>query len=91
MKIHDLKCNSYYFELIANGSKRFEFRKNDRDFELGDILVLREFDTYNSILTGRVIQCVITFVLPSDNEFHDLSDYVILSLSGVVMCYVYKS
>jgi hypothetical protein len=41
MKIHELKCVEPYFTDIITGMKSFEVRKNDRDFQVGDILHLR--------------------------------------------------
>lgn len=41
---HELKCHPEYFGRICRGQKTFEIRKNDRDFQVGDILVLREYD-----------------------------------------------
>ena len=41
---HDLKCHPDYFEALRDGTKTFECRYNDRDFEVGDELLLREYD-----------------------------------------------
>lgn len=41
---HELKLHPRYFSRVANGQKTFEIRKNDRDYQVGDILVLKEFD-----------------------------------------------
>lgn len=41
---HNLKTWPCYFEEVRNGFKPFEIRKNDRNFEVGDLLVLEEFD-----------------------------------------------
>lgn len=41
---HHLKCHPPYFEKIVSGTKKFEIRKNDRDFEVGDVLVLQEYE-----------------------------------------------
>lgn len=41
---HELKCNTEYFSRIAMGQKTFEIRKNDRDYQVGDKLILREYD-----------------------------------------------
>ena len=41
-RIHELKCYSEYFWRIQNGQKTFEIRKNDRDYQVGDVLVLTE-------------------------------------------------
>lgn len=43
-KYHDLKIFPRYFEEVVNGSKRFEIRKNDRDFKVGDEVLLREYN-----------------------------------------------
>ncbi len=42
--IHQLKIWPEYFEAVQRGSKRFEIRKNDRDYQVGDILILSCFD-----------------------------------------------
>lgn len=40
--IHQLKCDSKFFEDVASRKKTFEVRKNDRDFNVGDFLALNE-------------------------------------------------
>jgi len=42
---HELKLEQTYFSRVASGQKTFEIRKNDRDFQVGDILILREFNS----------------------------------------------
>lgn len=39
-KTHDLKINQEYFDRIESGQKRFEIRRDDRDFQVGDWLML---------------------------------------------------
>ena len=41
---HELKLHPRYFHRVADGTKTFEIRKNDRDFQVGDRLILNEFD-----------------------------------------------
>ena len=41
---HELKCHPNYLRRVISGQKTFEIRKNDRDYQLGDVLVLKEFD-----------------------------------------------
>ncbi|MFK4941218.1 DUF3850 domain-containing protein [Lactococcus petauri] len=43
MKTHELKLDVKYFNEVKNGTKNFEIRKNDRDFKVGDILILKSF------------------------------------------------
>lgn len=61
-KIHTLKTESVYFESLVNGTKKFELRKNDRDYKVGDWLHLIEYR--DGICTGRKFPCVqIRFIL----------------------------
>lgn len=39
---HDLKILSPYFIAVEDGSKPFEVRRNDRNYQVGDTLLLRE-------------------------------------------------
>lgn len=40
---HDLKTLPEYYKDVASGLKTFELRRNDRNFQVGDTLLLREF------------------------------------------------
>jgi hypothetical protein len=53
MKIqhHRLKAETEYYQAVEKELKKFELRKNDRDFEIGDMLYLEE--TINGKYTGR--------------------------------------
>lgn len=44
MTEHILKLNDRYFDAVANGIKTFEIRRNDRDYKVGDTLVLKKVD-----------------------------------------------
>jgi hypothetical protein len=50
---HDLKTWPQFFTAILDGSKTFEFRRNDRGFAVGDELLLREWDPTTESYTGR--------------------------------------
>lgn len=50
--IHYLKTEQDYFKSIQDGRKKFELRKNDRDFKVFDSIVLNE--VVNGIETGLV-------------------------------------
>ena len=40
MKVHNLKIKPQYFKDVVSGIKTFEVRKNDRNFKVGDLMVL---------------------------------------------------
>lgn len=40
---HHLRTWPVYFERVADGSKTFEVRKDDRGYQTGDVLVLHEW------------------------------------------------
>lgn len=43
IRVHRLKTLAPYWERIQQGTKTFEIRKNDRDFQVGDLLELEYF------------------------------------------------
>ena len=51
MKIHELKTKPEYFGAARKRQKNFEIRRDDRDFQVGDLVKLEEFD--NGKYTGR--------------------------------------
>jgi hypothetical protein len=53
MQTHYLKTWPAYFARVRSGEKPFEVRKNDRDFQTGDTLVLQEFDPNNPLSTPQ--------------------------------------
>ncbi|MCX7610250.1 MAG: DUF3850 domain-containing protein [Ignavibacterium sp.] len=40
MAVHKLKIYPEFFKEVCSGKKTFEIRKNDRGFQVGDILLL---------------------------------------------------
>jgi len=45
MKLHELKTDSDYFNDTFLRLKQFEIRMNDRDFKIGDLLLLRKLNS----------------------------------------------
>ncbi len=56
MKRHELKTWPTYFGATLNGVKDFDIRKDDRAFDVGDFLILIEFDQRMGEFTGRVME-----------------------------------
>lgn len=80
---HELKILPPYFEAVLSGEKTFEIRNNnDRGFEKGDTLVLREFDPELSCkfalegYTGRTIERVVSYV----SNYEQQPGFVVLGL-----------
>lgn len=63
MKTHKLKTVQPYFERCWLQSKRFEVRKNDRDFREGDTVYLQEYDSEKETYSGKELRCTILYVL----------------------------
>ena len=51
-----------YYDAVASGVKKAEFRLNDFEVEVGDVLVLEEWDRETGDYTGRVIERTVTCV-----------------------------
>ena len=62
MTTHELKLWSVFFEYTYR--KPFELRRNDRGFNLGDRLHLREWDRELRDYTGRECMREVVYVLP---------------------------
>lgn len=78
VKVHELKINPEYFSAIKDGRKRFELRYDDRNFRVGDVLILKE---WNGDFTGKSLECDVKYIL---KNFDGLCDgYIIISLSDI--------
>ncbi|UPT64916.1 MAG: DUF3850 domain-containing protein [Hyphomonadaceae bacterium JAD_PAG50586_4] len=83
---HELKCWPEFFDKISSGEKRHDLRRStDRDFKVGDLMKLREFDPVAERYTGRVQYVEVTYITSSDlpcalskGALH--SDFCILSI-----------
>lgn len=62
MGVHYLKIYPIFFQAISDGRKLFEVRPKGIPWHIGDILVLREYDSLNGY-TGRELQRQITYIL----------------------------
>ena len=63
---HALKVWPDYYPRIADGSKPFEIRYDDRGFQVGDVLHLREYAPGPDEYTGRSVRAVITYRIGND-------------------------
>ena len=94
MTQHFLKLNDRFFDAVANGIKTFEIRKNDRDYKVGDTLVLKEVNDDGKHLTyadhnlginlDYEIKVAVTYILTHE-DFPDgvPEGYVAMSIERV--------
>lgn len=59
---HELKCWPEYFTPLWRRDKTFEIRLNDRNFQVGDTLVLREWNPTYERYTGQHITREVVYV-----------------------------
>lgn len=67
-----------YFQAVRNREKTFEIRKDDSDYQVGDMLRLREYD--GEKYTGNVVIRQITYILRDCPEYGLQPGYCILSI-----------
>lgn len=59
---HELKTLPVPYQQVVDGEKTFEYRKDDRGFEVGDYLDLREYGT-DMRYTGRRAFVLVSSIL----------------------------
>lgn len=81
---HYLKSHPIYFAMIEKDARPFDIRKNDRDFCVGDKVVLCEWDPALAVnrsaegYTGRMISGKIVGMAPSGNCISGCADEAIV-------------
>lgn len=71
MTTHMLKTDREVFQAVWNGKKKFEIRLNDRDFQVGDELLLRETQFTGEemkagaplVYTGEKLLVIVSYIL----------------------------
>lgn len=83
MSVHELKVWPEFFDALWAGTKKFELRKNDRNYKQGDLLRLREWSQSGGY-TGREESRRVTYLLsgddPTGNLFGVRQGFVCMSL-----------
>jgi len=76
---HNLKTWPIYFGAVLAGTKTFEVRKADRDFMVGDRIVLNEWDPETGSYTGAQALREVTYILKG-GQFGIEPGYVVMGL-----------
>ncbi len=71
--LHDLKTWPEPFKALKSGKKRFEIRKADRSFQVGDHLQLWEWNPETKARTGESLLFRVMFILEDVESFGGLT------------------
>jgi predicted RNA-binding protein with PUA-like domain len=80
-RVVELKTWKEFFKPIEDGVKSWEIRNNDRNFQVGDMLILWEYDKETQKYTGRFLIRRVTLV--AENLPWLQSGYVCMSIIPV--------
>lgn len=83
VKVHELKIVPEYFRAVKEGKKKFEIRKNDRNFKVGEYIDLREYSGDKGY-TGNRLCLKIVYMIESDLFPQGLKDgYCVLGIEVI--------
>ena len=74
-------CLPEYYQAVRKRTKTFEIRKDDSDYEIGDILELQEWD--GKEYTGHKISREITYILRDCPEYDLAEGFCILAIQPI--------
>lgn len=77
--IHELKIRPNFFRDIISGVKTFEIRRNDRDYKVGDILILQEYEVLKRCYSGRETKRLVTHV----TSYAQAEGFVVMSIKDI--------
>lgn len=67
MTTHVVKSWRQFFRAIVNGTKKHDLRDMaDRNYKVGDTIILREYDQFEGRYTGMCQRVKITFITSED-------------------------
>lgn len=83
IKVHVLKTWEEYFWEVVSQKKTFELRKNDRDFKVGDELLLECYDGKKNKYLNASTKVKVTYILEG-GSFGLEKGYVILGIKSTL-------
>lgn len=75
--IHQLKILPEYYQAVVSGNKTFEIRKNDRNFKVGDLLMLEEWN--NGKYTGKTCYVKVSYIC----DYEQKENIVVLGIKKI--------
>jgi hypothetical protein len=89
MANYELKSWNHFFKAIKRGDKTHDLRDiKDRNYKVGDLLKLREYDPFEGVYTGDECDVVVTYITSNQTPCAFSSavlpkDYCILSIKRI--------
>lgn len=89
MSVHDVKSWTYLFDALESGKKHHDIRVMDRDYKVGDLMLMRRYDYGKRKYTGAETIRQISYITSAKHEACAFSpfalnpEYAILSLERV--------
>lgn len=82
MTEHKLKTHPAPFFASMSGEKPWEFRFNDRNFQVGDTLVLQWYDPDRDMYSGHELRREVVFILEG-GQFGIPAGYVVMTVQPI--------
>ena len=80
---HKLKILPKWYDDVLNERKKFEIRKNDRDYKVGDYLLLQEWE--KGKYTGREMVKEIEYIYHGDGTYGLSEEFCVLGLMPKIL------
>lgn len=81
INLHAIKCWRDFYRAIEAGDKKHELRKNDRNYQIDDILHLQEYDEITSTYTGQSMLVQVTYISRNVSSWGLAEGFVIMSIA----------
>lgn len=78
-KVIEKKILPEYFKAVITGDKSFELRKDEDGIQIGDTLILKEWD--GNQYTGNQVARSVTYVLRGASEYGLMDGYCIIGVT----------
>jgi len=82
MKTHELKCHPPFFLDMKLYEKGFDVRYNDRNYQVGDLLIQKEYLPDLKIYTGNSLTQKVVYIVPG-GQFGIEAGYVAMSVKNL--------
>ncbi|QYC51754.1 putative activating signal cointegrator protein [Proteus phage vB_PmiS_PM-CJR] len=83
-KMHRIKIYPLYFRQVCSGMKKAELRINDRNYQIGELVIMKEYDPDTKSYTGNFVTVEITMV-NDVSDFTNIANQVMFSFDKLTV------